>query len=149
MDPVILCDVQEDGTVTRFIRAFRADGKFTDFGIDGEAYTPSGTVGVCAGGGGGGEGDGGDAGTPAEVTPAVQRQTDAGTVTVAEGARSVTLMVLAGAPTVAVGGGDAVAFPAGSSASWGVDAGGERLKGEFVITAAAGDDVIVISTRQG
>ncbi|MER7477437.1 hypothetical protein ABTX60_07240 [Streptomyces sp. NPDC126510] len=51
-DLVILCDVAADGTVTRFVRDFRRDENGTisghsDYTLDGAAYTPTGTVGLC------------------------------------------------------------------------------------------------------
>ncbi|MEV5047351.1 hypothetical protein AB0N20_22615 [Streptomyces griseoincarnatus] len=88
--------------------------------------------------------------TVAGVASAAQRQTDAGAVTVAAGARSVTLMVYAGEPTADIGGAGPVGFPAGSTATWSVDQGGdpgETLDEEFVFTGAAGDDFTVLTTR--
>ncbi|MFI6290027.1 hypothetical protein ACIBEJ_00490 [Nonomuraea sp. NPDC050790] len=51
-DLIQLCDVADDGTATAFIRDFRRDelGAITghsDYLLDGTAYTPTGTVGVC------------------------------------------------------------------------------------------------------
>jgi hypothetical protein len=51
-DVVQLCDTAADGTVTQFIRDYRRDelGAITghsDYTLDGAAYTPTGTVGVC------------------------------------------------------------------------------------------------------
>lgn len=51
-DIVQLCDVQADGTVTPFVRDYRRDetGAVTghsDYTLDGAAYQPTGTVGVC------------------------------------------------------------------------------------------------------
>ncbi|WP_309317390.1 hypothetical protein [Streptomyces salinarius] len=114
----------------------------TDTGLDGTtAYTPTGTVRRCED----------QAATNPTLDSTVQRQTGAGTVTIAAGARSVTVNVYAGAPTVAIGGGTAVALPAGTSLSWSVDRGGdagESLADEFVFTGAAGHDLIVTSTRE-
>ncbi|MFI2434640.1 hypothetical protein [Streptomyces sp. NPDC018693] len=52
-DAVVLCDTAADGTVTQFLRDFRRDENGTisghsDYLLDGTAYTPAGTVGVCA-----------------------------------------------------------------------------------------------------
>jgi hypothetical protein len=52
-DAVVLCDTAADGTVTEFLRDFRRDenGAITghsDYLLDGTAYTPTGTVGVCS-----------------------------------------------------------------------------------------------------
>src|SRR5690606_11670586 len=85
------------------------------------------------------------------IESTVERVTGAGSVTIAEGARSVTVVVYAGAPTVAIGGGTAVALPAGTSLSWGVNQGGapgEMLQDEFVFTGLAGHDFLVTSTRE-
>jgi hypothetical protein len=51
-DLLQLCDVATDGTVTPFVRDYRRDelGAITghsDYTLDGAAYTPAGTVGVC------------------------------------------------------------------------------------------------------
>ncbi|MFB8347918.1 hypothetical protein [Streptomyces niveus] len=85
------------------------------------------------------------------VGSTIQRQTGAGIVTIPAGARSVTVNVYAGAPTVAIGAGTAVALPAGTSLTWAVDRGGdagETLEDGFVFTGAAGHDFIVTSTRE-
>jgi hypothetical protein len=52
-DAVVLCDTATDGTVTEFLRDFRRDenGAITghsDYLLDGTAYAPTGTVGVCS-----------------------------------------------------------------------------------------------------
>lgn len=50
-EPVVLCDVQEDGSTVQFIRSFtgQADGglSITDQLLDGSVYAPTGTVGSC------------------------------------------------------------------------------------------------------
>ncbi|MGW2951506.1 hypothetical protein [Streptomyces eurythermus] len=51
-DALQLCDIAADGTATPFIRDFRRDelGTITghsDYTLDGTAYAPTGTVGVC------------------------------------------------------------------------------------------------------
>ncbi|MFI1703046.1 hypothetical protein [Streptomyces griseoruber] len=51
-DLVELCDTAADGTVTPFVRDYRRDENGTvtghsDYTLDGAAYTPAGTVGVC------------------------------------------------------------------------------------------------------
>ncbi|MER6828890.1 hypothetical protein ABT352_23115 [Streptosporangium sp. NPDC000563] len=138
----ILCD--DAGSFLR--RYSTEDGAtvVTDTALDGTtAYTPTGTVVRC----------------DAQQTPAVnpqidstaQRQAGAGAVTIAAGARSVTFMVFAGAPTVSIGGGAAVVFPAGSTATWSVDRGGEAgesLQDEFTFTGVVGSDFAVLSTRE-
>ncbi|WP_406321848.1 hypothetical protein [Streptomyces sp. NBC_00519] len=51
-DLTILCDTAADGTITTFVRDYQRDasGQITghsDYTLDGQPYTPSGTVGVC------------------------------------------------------------------------------------------------------
>ncbi|WP_411092318.1 hypothetical protein [Streptomyces sp. 049-1] len=51
-DLVQLCDVAADGTVTGFIRDYARDENgavvgHSDYTLDGAAYTPAGTVGIC------------------------------------------------------------------------------------------------------
>jgi hypothetical protein len=140
----ILCDVQADGSSTPFLRHYTTSGTgapaVSDTTLDGTtAYAPTGTVVRCG------------ASPNPQIDSTAQRQTGAGNVTIAAGARSVTLLVFAGSPTVAIGGGTAVAFPAGSSGTWSVDQGGkngEKLQDAFVFTGVAGSDFIVLSTRE-
>lgn len=84
---------------------------------------------------------------PATLDSTVQRQTNAGTVTVAAGARSVTLVVLTGPVTVNLGQG-VMTIPAGVTLTWAVDGPGETLAEAFAFTGVAGSDFIVTSTRQ-
>lgn len=138
----ILCD--EVGSFLRRYSTEDGTAVVTDTELDGStAYTPTGTVVRC------------DAEEPPAPNPqidsTVQRQTDAGTVTIPAGARSITLIVYAGSPTVAIGGGAAVTVDAGTSLSWGVDRGGaagEQLQDEFAFTGIAGSDFLVTSTRE-
>ncbi|MGW3736672.1 hypothetical protein [Streptomyces sp. NPDC005148] len=138
----ILCD-----DVGSFLRRYSTeDGATvtTDTELDGTtAYTPTGTVVRC-------DAEQAPAANP-QIDSTIQRQTGAGNVTITAGARSVTVNVYAGAPTLAIGGGAAVALPAGTSLTWSVDRGGdtgETLQDAFVFTAAAGHDLIVTSTRE-
>lgn len=136
----ILCD--DNG---QFLRRYTASDSgvptTTDTLLDGTtAYVSTGPVVRCSA-------------APAnpQIDSTAQRQTGAGTVTIATGARSVTFMVFTGAPTVAIGGGTPVALPAGSSATWSVDHGGdagEQLQDAFVFTGVAGSDFAVLSTRE-
>ncbi|MFI9418087.1 hypothetical protein [Streptomyces werraensis] len=53
-DLIQLCDTATDGTVTPFVRDYARDENgaivgHSDYLLDGTAYTPAGTVGVCAG----------------------------------------------------------------------------------------------------
>ncbi|MFF5968272.1 hypothetical protein ACFY64_32020 [Streptomyces collinus] len=138
----ILCD-----SVGSFLRRYSTeDGAtvVTDTALDGTTpYTPTGTVVRC------------DAATAPAANPqidsTIQRQTAAGNVTIPAGARSVTLVVYAGSPTVAIGGGAAVSVAAGTSLTWSVDRGGdagEQLQDAFVFTWVAGSDFLVTSTRE-
>ncbi|MFK0063344.1 hypothetical protein ACIQTN_29465 [Streptomyces werraensis] len=144
---VVLCDDDGAGGITPFLRRYTVEDGLTvatDTELDGTtAYAPAGTVVRC-------DADQAPAANP-QIDSTVQRQTGAGTVTIPAGARSVTVNVYAGAPTVAVGGGTAVALPAGTSLSWSIDRGGdtgESLADEFVFTGAAGHDFIVATTRE-
>jgi hypothetical protein len=81
----------------------------------------------------------------------LQRQAGAGTITVPAGARSVTLVVVAGTAAVAIGGGAPVTVPQGTSLTWGVDRGGdagEALQDAYAFTGVAGSDLLVTSTRE-
>lgn len=91
-----------------------------------------------------------DAITPrleAQLDATVQRQTGAGTVTIATGARSVTLIVLTGPVTVNLGQG-VQTIPTGVTLTWSVDGPGEALAEALAFTGVAGSDFIVTSTRQ-
>ncbi|MFD5788573.1 hypothetical protein ACFWH1_18365 [Streptomyces sp. NPDC127037] len=138
----VLCD-----DVGSFLRRYSTeDGATvaTDTELDGTTpYTVTGDVVRC------------DAATAPAANPQIdsslQRQTGAGTLTVAAGARSVTLVVYAGSPTVAIGGGPPVPVTAGTALTWGVDRGGpagERLQDEFVFAGVAGSDLLVSWTRE-
>ncbi|MFI7467429.1 hypothetical protein [Nonomuraea sp. NPDC049646] len=136
----ILCD-----SVGSFLRRYETKDGVTvvkDTMLDGTtSYTPTGTVVRC---------DTAPAANP-QIDSTIQRQTGAGNVTIAAGARSVTVIVYAGSPTVAIGGGTAVTLAAGTSLTWGVDRGGdagEQLQDAFVFTGVAGSDFLVTSTRE-
>jgi hypothetical protein len=52
-DAVVLCDTATDGTVTEFVRDYRRDENgaivgHSDYRLEGTAYVPAGTVGVCS-----------------------------------------------------------------------------------------------------
>lgn len=136
----VLCD-----DVGQFLRRYTNTGgaapTVTDTELDGVTpYTPTGDVVRC----------GSPAANP-EITSTVQRQTGAGAVTIDAGARSVTVLVYAGEPTVSVGGGPAVTLLPGTSLSWGVNRGGnlgEALADAFMFTAEAGEDLVITSTRE-
>jgi hypothetical protein len=104
---------------------------------------------------------------PADITAAVPgpcfsrldskiiRRTGAGTDTIAAGAKSVTVVVIAGAPTVNIGpgiGDGPVSLVAGLTLTWSGSgdgrASGDFLVDQFVFTSLAGDDLIVITTRE-
>lgn len=89
--------------------------------------------------------------TNAIIDSTIVRQTGAGAQGIASAARSVSVIVLAGNPTVSIGGGPAVTLAAGVSLQWGVDNGGtsgEALQDAFTFTGVAGSDFIVITTRE-
>ncbi|MGY4744152.1 hypothetical protein ACW9TO_39195, partial [Streptomyces sp. ATMOS53] len=53
LDLTVLCDTAADGTVKEFVRDYRRDDNgqvtgHTDYTLDGQPYTPAGTVAVCA-----------------------------------------------------------------------------------------------------
>ncbi|MFE9127815.1 hypothetical protein ACFYOF_20810 [Streptomyces sp. NPDC007148] len=53
-DVIQLCDTATDGTVTSFVRDYARDESgaivgHSDYDLDGTAYTPAGTVGICGG----------------------------------------------------------------------------------------------------
>jgi hypothetical protein len=137
----VLCD-----DVGAFLRRYVLDDTGAlvpvDTDLDGGTYAVTGSVRRCE--------------TPAAaanpvIDSTLQRQTGAGTVTIAAGARSITLVVYAGSPTVAIGGGAPVAVAQGTSLTWGVDGGGdagEHLQDAFVFTGVAGSDFLVTSTRE-
>lgn len=135
----ILCD--DAGS---FLRRYTTDNGvpvLTDTTLDGTtAYVPTGTVRRCD-----------LAAANPVIDGTLQRQTGVGTVTIPAGARSVTLIVYSGSPTVAIGGGPAVAVAAGTSLTWGVDRGGdagESLQDAYAFTGVAASDFLVSSTRE-
>ncbi len=142
----ILCDDQGSGTVVPFLRRYVLDDAGTlvpvDTDLDGGAYTVTGTVVRCEP----------PAAPPNPVLDGtIERLPGAGTITIAAGARSVTLVVYTGNPTVAIGGGSSVAVAPGTSLTWGVDRGGdagETLQDDYVFTGVAGSDFLVTSTRE-
>lgn len=81
-----------------------------------------------------------------DVDASLVRQAGAGTVTVPAGRRYVRVQVLAGAPTVSIGGGGAVTLAAGVDLTWQVNSGNESLVDEFVFTGVSGSDFIVNAT---
>lgn len=137
----ILCD-----SAGAFLRRYGLDdtGALThvDTTLDGAAYAPVGAVQRCAA-----------PATPANpvIDGTVQRQPGVGTITIPAGARSITLVVYTGNPTVAIGGGAAVAVGPGTSLTWGVDQGGdtgESLQDAYAFTGVAGSDFLVTTTRE-
>lgn len=84
---------------------------------------------------------------PAVLDSTIQRQTGAGTVTVATGARSVSVNVLTGPVTVNLGQG-VTTLPTGTVFTWAVDGPGEMLNDSFSFTGVAGSDFVITSTRQ-
>lgn len=85
------------------------------------------------------------------IDSTVQRQAGVGLVNIPAGARSVTVVVTAGSPTVSLSGGAAVTLTAGMTLTWAVDQGGdtgETLQDSFAFTGVAGSDFVVTSTRE-
>lgn len=85
-----------------------------------------------------------------QIDSTVQRQTNAGSIVIAAGARAVSLAVLSTATagvTINLGQG-VTTIPPGVSLSWGVDDREEQLLDSFTFTGVAGSDFIVTSTRQ-
>lgn len=85
---------------------------------------------------------------PARLDSTVQRQTNAGAITIAAGARSVTVTVISGPVTVTSLGQGSTSLPTGVTLTWAVDAAGETLLDTFTFTGVAGSDFVVNSTRQ-
>ncbi|MGA5202803.1 hypothetical protein [Streptomyces variegatus] len=137
----ILCD-----DVGAFLRRYVLDDSGAlvpvDTDLDGGTYAPVGTVRRCEA----------PAAPPNPVIDGtLQRQTGAGTITVPAGARSVTLVVVTGTASVAIGGGAPVTVPQGTSLTWGVDRGGdtgESLQDAYAFTGVAGSDLLITSTRE-
>lgn len=97
-----------------------------------------------------GEGDVVEEANP-EIDSTLQRQTGVGAVNIPAGARSVTVTVLAGNPTAAIGGGAAVTLVPGLTLTWAVETGGpdgEVLQDAFAFTGVAGSDFLVNTTRE-
>ena len=137
----VLCD--DNGA---FLRRYVLDDAGAlvpeDATLDGADYAAVGTVARCAA-----------PAAPANpvIDGTLQRQNGAGTVTIPAGARSVTLVVVAGTAAVAIGGGAPVTVPTGTSLTWGVDRGGdtgETLQDAYAFTGVAGSDLLVTSTRE-
>lgn len=101
------------------------------------------TVGCDDGQGGGGGGGGRPACSSATVDPHVQRQTGAGAIAIAAGARSVSITVLAGTTSAVINGDAAVVLPAGMNLSWGVDDCSQTLADSFTFTNSGGGDDII------
>lgn len=83
----------------------------------------------------------------AQLDATIQRQTNAGTITITPNARSVTVTVFTGPVTVNLGQG-VTTLPTGYSATWAVDGPGESVADQFAFTGVAGSDFMVVSTRQ-
>jgi len=141
-DPETLTLCDNNGTFLRHI-VYNESGAVAqtyDTTLAGAAYIPVGTVDRCK-----------CTTTNAIIDSTIVRQTGAGAQGIASAARSVSVIVLAGNPTVSIGGGPAVTLAAGISLQWGVDNGGtsgEALQDAFTFTGVAGSDFIVITTRE-
>ena len=135
----VLCD-----TVGSFLRRYSVSSAgvvtTTDTTLDGTtAYVPVGAIGVCK----------------IDANPVINstlvRQTGVGVQTIVVGARSITVTVLAGNPTVSIGGGPAVTLVPGLSMTWDIDYGGkngETLAQAFTFTGNATSDFYVHTIRE-
>lgn len=135
----VLCD-----TVGSFLRRYSVSSAgvvtTTDTTLDGTtAYVPVGAIGVCK----------------IDANPVINstlvRQTGVGVQTIVVGARSITVTVLAGNPTVSIGGGPAVVLVPGLSMTWDIDYGGkngETLAQAFTFTGNASSDFYVHTIRE-
>lgn len=81
------------------------------------------------------------------LTSTIERVTGAGTVTIAANARSITVSVSAGNPTVQIGSDPAVALIPNLSLTWGTDSREEDLADVFTFTGLTGDDFFVTTSR--
>lgn len=136
----VLCD-----DVTSFLRKYTVDSlgvtTFIDTTLNGvTAYVPVGTVKVC---------------TCSQTNPAIKstivEQVGAGIQTILAGARSITVQVITGSPTLRIGVNPIVTLKAGMTLSWGVDMGGpigETLLEDFVFTGIVGSDFYLTTTRE-
>lgn len=88
----------------------------------------------CGGGGGGGSGGG----CATSLSSTVSRTTGTATENVTAGARSVTLIVIAGEVDISIGGGGAVTVPAGWTGTWSGDNCGDNLADAFAFTGTDG-----------
>ena len=89
--------------------------------------------------------------TNPQIRSTYQRLTAAGNITIPAGARSISVAVNTGSPTLTIGANPAVALFAGLAQSWQVDQGGlagENLADQFVFTWVAGADFTVSTTRE-
>lgn len=135
----VLCD-----TVGSFLRRYSVTSAgvvtILDTTLDGTtAYVPVGAIGVCK------------IDTNPVINSTLVRQTGAGVQTIAVGARSITVTVLAGNPTVSIGGGPAVTLVPGLSMTWDIDYGGkngETLAQAFTFTGNATSDFYVHTIRE-
>lgn len=134
----ILCD--DDVT---FVRKYiqDADGIVTsvvDFDLEGDPYVVTGTVQVCAS----------DVTpvTPQSLDSTIDRLTGVGSIAVLAGAKSVTVIVYGGNPTVTIDADPAVTLVPGMSLTWAVDDRTESLLNAFTFTGTASSDMIVFTT---
>lgn len=117
----------------------------TEYSLDGSTWTaviPTGTI-VA--------GDCPCTQTNPLIDSTFARQTGVGTQTIAAGARSVTVTVVSGTPTLSISGAGAINLVAGLTQTWSVDNGGlagESLQDSFVFAGIAGSDFFVSSTRE-
>lgn len=134
----ILCD--DDVT---FVRKFIQDvnGNVTsvvDFDLEGDPYVVTGTVQVCGGGS--------TPVTPQSLDSTVDRLTGVGSINVSAGAKSVTIIVFSGNPTVQIDADPIVTLVPGMSLTWAVDDRTESLLNAYAFTGVSGSDFVLATT---
>lgn len=87
------------------------------------------------------------AATANHLSSTIDRVIGVDVLTISPNARSVTVAVNAGNPTVQVGSNTAVSLVPGLSFTWGTDDRDEDLADEFVFTGIAGSDFFVTTSR--
>lgn len=123
----------DDGNgVERFTSIRNEDGTVTLYSqLDGSIVSPGNVV-SC----------------DVEVESTIQRLTGAGSINVPAGARSVSVTVVSGNPTVQISGGAIVTLVPGYSPTWSVVEAEETLSDSFNFVGVAGSDFYVLTTRE-
>lgn len=87
--------------------------------------------------------------TPASnaIDSSLNRQTGAGAIVIPAGARSITVVVVLGNPTVTIDADPAIILVPGLTLTWGVDDRDETLLNSHTFTGVVGSDFYVTTTR--